>query len=172
MCAALDVVVQERTAEADLLPSCDKVIEAARQAFAPVYDACWGKIAAAESEGIEACRSACDAAAARAVASGAMQTTSDVVELFAAAARARAGCTEVMRRLGAPQLGEEPALKSICRIAEKIMLRADAPGRAERVCDVVRDMFTVGSMEEVATIVQAFVGCSDIEIVRRLIKQK
>jgi len=63
-------------------------------------------------------------------------------------------------------LEAEPPLKSSVRIVEKCLLRHDAPGAADRVCDVVRDMILVSSMHGIAAVLAAIHAFDEIEIVR------
>ena len=46
------------------------------------------------------------------------------------------------------------------------MLAQDGAVAGERICDIVRDMFTCKTMDEVADVLRRILACSDIEIVR------
>ena len=85
--------------------------------------------------------------------------------------------TELMKGIAAAtgaELSAVPAkaaarrgLKQIGRICEKAALRpGEGAGKAERVCDIVRDMILVSSMAQMARAVEALLGCAEIAVVR------
>ena len=61
---------------------------------------------------------------------------------------------------------KETPLKAMVRVLEKALLRPDAPGKVDRICDIVRDMFVANSMGDVAAIVRALRTSRAIVIVR------
>ena len=80
----------------------------------------------------------------------------------------QASLRSARRREGA--LGRLPCLlgpRSLSCPVPQISLRpGDGRGNAERVCDIVRDMFVAESMEAVAEVVRLLREASAIEIVR------
>ena len=99
-----------------------------------------------------------------------MQCTRDQVELFCQAARVRKRVDAFMKRYEARKGGRlkpNAALKRNSRIAEKVMLRPDHGERdAERIFDVVRDMYEAKTLCEVADVVDDMCTCNAVEVVR------
>ncbi len=153
--------------EQGALPTCESVIEAGRRTFEPVYNACFGKLSAVDSGGVDACHDKAQEGSRVCGNRDAVQRTNDPAALYAAGAAVRQRATGVIQGIvtsckikveyvpteEAPRRG----LKRIARIVEKTMLRLEAPGSAERVCDVVRDMLIVQSIQGLADTLDAFI---------------
>ena len=87
------------------------------------------------------------------------------------AAGVRAAATAFVRRLsdavaGVQAPAEETPLKATVRVLEKALLRPDAPGSVDRICDVVRDMLVVDSCAKLAALVRAILESADVVVVR------
>jgi len=99
-----------------------------------------------------------------------VQCTRDQVELFCQAARVRKRADAFMKRYEARkggQLKPHAPLKRNARVAEKIMLRPGHSERnAERIFDVVRNMYEASTLREVADVVDDICACDAIEVVR------
>ena len=175
--SALKAAVAKRCwEEKDIVPRCVAVIEMGHAKFQPVYDSTFENIASSEEEGMKECAAAVSRIREASKDQQCAQRTEDVVELYAAAASIRGMVTQLMQGVAEATQADlavvpekarpRRGLKQVVRIVEKCALRPDKPGKAERICDVVRDMFTVSSMEQMARVAEALLACSDIRIVR------
>ena len=100
-----------------------------------------------------------------------MQQIVDPVALFADAARvrhrARATMEELARQASDVTLQKQGPLKKMARILEKTSFRPGAGrGKAEKICDIVRDMKLAMSMRAIAAMVRLLRESDAIEIVR------
>ena len=156
-----------------LVTECHTAIIAGADAFTAVYDSVFGAIELTEGKGIEELRAELsdERRAARVKGGGAapQQRMSELIELYTDAAAARPLASAIVKQIAA-QVGvmapAEPPLKATTRILEKSMLRPEAPGQCERICDIVRDMLTAETADVLARVVRAFLDCEDIEVVR------
>ena len=105
-------------------------------------------------------------------AGAAVQQNDDQLELWCAAAWVRPRVTAMMKRFAIPRhpgrgLKEHVAIKKHVRIAEKVMLRPGEMQRnANRVLDLVRDMYAAETIKEVAGVVDAMCRWEAIQVVR------
>ena len=174
--SSLSAAVERRCSEKDIVPRCFEVIDIGRSKFEPVYNSTFDAISSSEEAGAAECSDAVRRLIDAAQGKRATQKSDDVVQLYAAAASIREQVRRLMRAVAGEtgaELAEIPekarrrhGLKQIVRIVEKCALRPDEPGKADRVCDIVRDMFSVSSMEQMAKVAVALLSCSEIAIVR------
>jgi len=97
------------------------------------------------------------------------QAQGDLSALYEEAAAARPAARaamEALNSLGRASLQKMGPLKRMSRASEKIVLQPDGSGGAERICDVVRDMFECASFTEMAELVKLIVASPAIEIIR------
>ena len=151
-------------------------IDIGHSKFEPVYNSTFDAISSSEEAGATECSDAVRRLIDAAQGKRATQKSDDVVQLYAAAASIREQVRRLMKAVAGEtgaELAEIPekarrrhGLKQIVRIVEKCALRPDEPGKADRVCDIVRDMFSVSSMEQMAKVAVALLSCSEIAIVR------
>ena len=153
-----------------IVAQCDRVIDAG-QGFDNFYTSAYkDTIETAEGEGIAALASEVGRIELP-ERDECVQPTAEPIKLFLSGARIRKRARKVMEVIAAEvptvRLEAQGPLKKLGRIFEKIWLRpAGSRGRAERVCDVVRDMFVAPSMADVAAVVRALCASGDIVIVR------
>ena len=176
LCATLERAIEERCAEQQLIPRCEAVIMSCQRDFEPLYDACFGNVLATAADELQECTAAIGRLEDTVGGSVAVQRTSDIVELYAAGAKVRARASAAMARIAgasgatlaepSAEARERLALKRVARIAEKVMLRPERAGQAERICDVVRDMFVHTSMRQMTATIDAFVGSDEVRVVR------
>jgi len=100
-----------------------------------------------------------------------LQRAAEPLALYADAAGVRSKATAFVLALsgkvsGVPAPKEETPLKATMRVLEKALLRPDAPGNVDRICDVVRDMLTVDSCAKLAALVRAICDSPDVVVVR------
>lgn len=174
--SSLSAAVERRCSEEDIVPRCSEIIEIGQSKFEPVYNSTFAAISSGEEAGLKECSDAVRRLIDASQGKLATQKSDDVVQLYAAAASIREQVRQLMMVVAGAtgaELAEIPekaqrrhGLKQIVRIVEKCALRADKPGKAELVCDIVRDMFTVASMEQMAKVAVALLSCSEIAIVR------
>jgi hypothetical protein len=82
---------------------------------------------------------------------------------------ARPAARTAMEALGGlcrAKLQKMGPLKRMSRASEKLVLVPDGTGSAERICDVVRDMFECSSMAEMAELLRLIGASPNIEVVR------
>ena len=174
--SSLSAAVERRCSEKDIVPRCVEVIDIGQSKFEPVYNSTFDAINSSEEAGAAECSDAVRRLIEESQGKRATQKSDDVVQLYAAAASIREQVRRLMKAV-AGETGAELAkipekarrrhgLKQIVRIVEKCALRPDEPGKADRVCDIVRDMFSVSSMEQMAKVAVALLSCSEIAIVR------
>jgi len=98
------------------------------------------------------------------------QAISDMAALYEEAAATRMPARAVMERLATKtkaKLQKMGALKRTSRVCEKVVLTPpDGNGGAERVCDIVRDMFKAETMSDVAKVMHLMIRCDEIELLR------
>ena len=170
--SSLSAAVERRCSEEDIVPRCLEIIEIGQYKFEPVYNSTFAAISSGEEAGLKECSDAVRRLIGASQGKLATQKSDDVVQLYAAAASIREQVRQLMKVVAGEtgaELAEIPekaqrrhGLKQIVRIVEKCALRPDKPGKAELVCDIVRDMFTVSSMEQMAKVAVALLSRSEI----------
>jgi hypothetical protein len=174
--SSLSAAVEGRCSEKDIVPRCFEVIEISQSKFEPLYNISFNTISSSEEAGVSECSDAVRRLIDASQGKLATQLSDDVVQLYAAAASIREQVRRLMKVVAdatGAELADIPdkarrrhGLKQIVRIVEKCALRHDKPGKADRVCDIVRDMFTVSSMEQMAKVAVELLSRSEIAIVR------
>lgn len=183
----LKAAITERLASPGLVQTCGEVIDVGLDFFQGSYDEIFSTIK--KSEGIEAyvkpTKALTDAAArghekltkwlqqTHAAPPSAMQRTGAIPNLMADAcsepvctgfdAVLKAVQTAVPRAMSnaeGAQLQSGPVKRS-SRILEKVMLREDDEGNADRVCDVRRALIVVPSMADFGAVLNKFVDLAD-----------
>ena len=170
----LEGLIAERCEEAGLIGSCDKAVTAGAELFTGVYDSVNAMIGSTEAAGVAELRRELSAErlTARVGRDGAkaQQRTADLLKLYADAVGARSlsnGLIKELAKAHGVKLPEKPTpLKATIRILEKALLRPDAPGKVDKICDVVRDMLTCEGMAGIAALVRAFLDDERIVVVR------
>ena len=110
-------------------------------------------------------------ASARAFARRA-QASADVTQLYLGAAKARVAFEPRVRAfLSARCAGADvrrvdvaDGVKSPTRVEEKRLLRCDAPGSADGICDFVRGTVVVGSLDDVRAVLAGALDWADVEL--------
>jgi len=105
-----------------------------------------------------------------------VQAIGDLAGLYEEAVATRMPARDILERLSAKaevklkakvKLHEMGSLKRMSRASEKIVLSPpDGKGGAEKICDIVRDMFEAETMADVAKVLDLLRECEDIEILR------
>jgi len=153
-----------------IVQKCDVAIAAGAEAFTNVYNAVWESIVLTEKAQVEAFLALLQSERiVRLQGCNPQQRTAKPPELYADAARARTMATVTVEALAAKcgfKPDAPPPLKAMVRILEKAYLRPDAPGNVDRICDVVRDMVSVGTAEKALEVMLAILKDDNLVIVR------
>jgi len=160
----------ERCQRDDAVPQCRAAIEAGRTC-AILYESAFNMLLTGEAaDGLDTYNHS--AAALRANIPQPIQceqTTKDLANLYREAGAVRMRSRKVIEGLGAhtnAKLQPMGPLKRTSRASEKVVLAPSDAGGAEKVCDIVRDMFVCASMMEVAGLLDVINGSAEIELVR------
>jgi len=102
-----------------------------------------------------------------------LQAIGNMAALYEEAVATRMPARNVMERLsGMTKAKLEPMgpLKRMSRVSEKVLLdpfiNPRDPANAQRVCDIVRDMFKAKTMSDVAKVMHLMIRCDEIELLR------
>ena len=173
--------IVKRTEEQDIVPSCDLIVTVGLNFFQGAYDSIFHTVEGGEgiepyhvpaaqlqvlaAAGLKQLTEWLEKAGAK---RGAMQRTGRIQELFADACskQVRAGFEQVLAEVQkvvrkAARNADGAALKPgptkhSARILEKVLLRRDDEGNADRVCDVRRALLVVFTMAEFGQVLQVF----------------
>ena len=165
---AYEEAITARLSEANLVETCDTVIDVGNRDFSEVYHSVFGVIKGAEAAGIDRYQAAVTVMRALIIQDKCKQAHSQVVPLYVEAAMVHPAFGALVKEVRAGVAGselsfDEGGMKKTSRMIEKAWLRPDEVGNVDRVCDVVRAMITVGSMAEVAAVVEAFTALATSE---------
>ena len=164
---AIDIQLQTE----GILTICDQAIVAGVDCD-HVYTSVFAMVKSGEAKGLEQLVTEVGAIEqARREGSCCVQQMTDPVALFADAARvrpmARAAMEAVAAQAKGARLEKQGPLKKMARILEKTSLRPGAGrGKAEKICDIVRDMKLATSMRAIAAMVRLLRESDAIEILR------
>lgn len=169
----MEAEITKRFREPGLVVTCDTAINAGTDTFTGVYNAVYASLEATEEAGLTALKHELreEHLQQRVGLNGAtpVQRATTPIGLYQDAAKARKLSTIYVQGLadksGLASPSETP-LKSLVRILEKALLRYDAPGRIDKICDVVRDMIVVKTAATLAQVVQNVLDDEAITIVR------
>jgi len=102
-----------------------------------------------------------------------MQEIGNMAALYEEAVATRMPARKVMERLSSrtkAKLEKMGSLKRMSRVSEKVLLdpfiNPRDPANAQKVCDIVRDMFKADTMSDVAKVMHLMMGCDEIELLR------
>jgi hypothetical protein len=175
---ALREAIDKRVVQAGIVKVCVGVVSDGNEFFLGMYESKWKQITMVEEAGFEAYKAAVASIKIdSSITGGAKQRTGDPAILLSDAASIKTMYDTFMHDLvkgcglndqDDGVLSVPEALKKLLRILEKTMLVPEgfARGDVAKVCDVVRGMITVETMDEVVAIVNALVASGEIIIVR------
>lgn len=154
-----------------IVDTCNALIEDGKDSVA-LYDATFKIVSKGDAIGVEEYKRAAAAAQAKCeqCAIECRQGKKELAELYEEAVAARPAARaamEALNNLSRAQLQKMGPLKRMSRASEKMVLEpGGGTDSAERICDIVRDMFECASMSEVAELLWLIVASPTIEIVR------
>ena len=160
----VSAAIAAKKTEPGVVALCDLVISIGNEFFEGVYETVFSTIV--RSEDISKYNEPAERLERLAASEEVQQRTSDVAELFHDALLAEGGFEAVIKTLrqNLPRVTihytpHRP--KKTARIVEKVLLRPDEPGSADRVCDVLRGMAVCGSMELIGQVLGQLVALAE-----------